>query len=358
MSVHSPIPFFVDMPSKRSKTLNYILSAALAAILLYFSFRNVQWGDFMSALRHCNWWFVVLAMVFGALSFWLRGWRWRLLLHSLDSTTSTLSCADGVYIGNVASMVIPRSGDVVRCFYVTARSAVGVDGKKKASFDKVFGTVVLERAWDIFFLGVVFLGMVAFMWNRIASFFMDLVPSGGRGVSWVLILLALAGVLFIVMSYVLRDKSKVMGKIWSFIYGIWEGVLSAVRMDGKWLFLLQTVLIWGCFWLQAACILWSLQGIDPSHLDPALGGAIASLGSLGMDDAFLIMMAGSFSGLVPVPGGFGAYHYVVSLALTSLYGVPQDIGILFATLSHESQTLMQIVAGGVAYVIETLRKKN
>ena len=77
-------------------------------------------------------------------------------------------------------------------------------------------------------------------------------------------------------------------------------------------------------------------------------------GSTQMDRLLaVILLVGALSSLVPVPGGFGAFHYLVSLALTSLYGIPMETAVIFATLSHESQILTQILCGGAIYAAES-----
>ena len=60
---------------------------------------------------------------------------------------------------------------------------------------------------------------------------------------------------------------------------------------------------------------------------------------------------------MPVPGGFGAFHYIVALALSTVYSLPFDLGIIFATISHESQSLMMAVTGLASYADETLLRK-
>ena len=55
--------------------LKYVLWTAVAAVLLYFSFREVKWHDFISVLQQCRWGFVLLSMVFGALANVIRGLR-------------------------------------------------------------------------------------------------------------------------------------------------------------------------------------------------------------------------------------------------------------------------------------------
>ena len=94
--------------------------------------------------------------------------------------------------------------------------------------------------------------------------------------------------------------------------------------------------------------------MDTSALAPDLATAVSGLAGLGALDALFLMLAGSLSSLVPVPGGFGAFHYIVATALATVYSVPFEIGIIFATLSHESQTVMHIICGSCSYVSESL----
>ena len=86
--------------------------------------------------------------------------------------------------------------------------------------------------------------------------------------------------------------------------------------------------------------------------------ALPELGMLGPVDALFLMVAGSLGWLVPVPGGFGSFHYIVSLALSAIYGIPFSQGIIFATLSHESQAITMAVCGGASYLYETLHPEG
>ncbi|MDD4638831.1 MAG: UPF0104 family protein, partial [Bacteroidales bacterium] len=62
--------------------------------------------------------------------------------------------------------------------------------------------------------------------------------------------------------------------------------------------------------------------------------------------------------VVPVQGGIGAYHFIISLALTSIYGISQTTGIVFATISHESQALTMIVCGLASFAAISLSRKK
>jgi uncharacterized membrane protein YbhN (UPF0104 family) len=58
---------------------------------------------------------------------------------------------------------------------------------------------------------------------------------------------------------------------------------------------------------------------------------------------------GSLGWIAPVQGGFGAYHFVVTLGL-SLYGISKEQGIIFATISHESQVIIMIFFGFISFI--------
>ena len=107
-------------------------------------------------------------------------------------------------------------------------------------------------------------------------------------------------------------------KIWGLSVGLGQGLTSCLRMERKWMFLIYTALIWASYWLMAVSIM----------------RAVPELDSLNLVDALFLSLAGSLGWVVPVPGGIGAFHFVVSLALSSIYALPMAQGIVFATLSH------------------------
>jgi hypothetical protein len=108
---------------------------------------------------------------------------------------------------------------------------------------------------------------------------------------------------------------------------------------------------------MSASILWALQGIDPASVSPELAAALGKIDGLGLADAFLLMFAGAISSLIPVPGGFGAFHGAVAFTLSSVYGIPFAVGLVFATLSHESQTIMSILCGTGSYIHENFFRR-
>lgn len=89
------------------KILKYLASAALAALLLWVSFREVEWSDFLAGLKECRWGYVLLSMAAGSFAFWLRGLRWRRLLLPIDDSITRITTFNGVNIGNISNYIFP-----------------------------------------------------------------------------------------------------------------------------------------------------------------------------------------------------------------------------------------------------------
>ena len=337
-----------DMNANIEKTIKYILSAVLAVALLWFSFRDVQWTDFIEGLKGCRWEYVLLSMAAGAFAFWLRALRWRQLLLPVDDSISRTTTFNGINIGNISNFVFPRIGEFVRCGVITRRSQP-IDPAhpehKKASYDKVLGTVVLERGWELLVMLLLLLVVLIGGADRFGSFFMEriwepMVQRLDTGVWWLLAAFAAAGCVSLYSLWHFRNANGVCSKIWRVVSGIAQGFASCLQMRRKWLFFAYTALIWMTYWFMAASTVWAAPFLD----------------NLDMIDALFLSLVGGLGFAVPVPGGIGAFHFVISMALATLYGVPVELGVVYATLSHTSQAITQIVFGTGSYVYEAIRK--
>ena len=318
------------------KIIRYSLSVALAVGLLYLSFREVNWTEFMIVLGSCNWIMVILSMAVGFVSCVVRALRWKLLLDPVNPSVSRMACLDGVCLGRFANLAVQHVGELVRC---------GVVSRRGTPYDKVLGTVVIERAWDMFML---FAMLILTAWasrERFGSFLGDKVlgPISSRislDLGLILAALACLALLAVWLVWHFRNRSAICGKLWGFVAGTLDGMKAVLVMKGKGWFIILTVMLWSCFLMTSWLTIKAL---------PADYG-------LGIVDALFLMLVGSVAGLVPVPGGFGAFHYIIALALSTIYGIPWEMGIIFATLSHESQTLTTILSGSCCLLNESLNK--
>ena len=332
------------MDKRTGNILKYTLAALTATFLLWFSFRGVQWGDFTEGLKKCNWFFVAASLLIGAVAFWVRAVRWRELLLPIDPSVRRLTALNAINISYVVNMVIPRGGELARCAIVTRHSAKDKDGKRLASFDKVLGTVILDRVWDTIVM-LFILAAVLFAFRQIwGDFFQERVKNVNFSSTYAILGVLVFIVLLLTCCYFLKDKNRFFGKIWGFVYGIIDGARQSLKMKKWWKFLGCTLLLWTCYWATSYAIVF------------ALSDAFPAFGALGPLDVVFLMAVGSIASVIPVPGGFGAYHYLISTALVAVYGMAPEQGILFAVLSHESQTVIQLICGAASYACETFIK--
>ena len=317
------------MNKKATNAIKYSLSFILAAILVYFAFSKVNWEAFMSGLGSTRWNYIVLFAIASVLALVFRNARWRLLMKPLDPEVKGLDSWDATNIGNVANIAIPGAGEFIRCGYMSS---------KRMSYDKTFGTMVCERAWDVICILVLILIALAAKWKSFGAFFRENILGAASGrftlSFWIVAFTAMvvaAG--FIYLVYRFREKNRLCGKIASVVSGLWDGIISFTKVSNKLLFVVYTVGVWVSYVLMSYFIILSMPSLD----------------GLGLADAVLISAMGNIASVIPVPGGIGAYHYIVALTLQSLYGADWDTGLLFATLNHELHALLVIALGVISY---------
>lgn len=323
------------METTIKKTLKYILSATIAIVLLGFAFRDVQWAEFIEGLRSCRMSWIVVSMAAGAFAFWLRGLRWRQLLLPIDPQVSRITTFNGINISNISNFVLPRIGEFVRCGVIVRRS--------KISYDKVLGTVVLERGWELLVMLMMLAVVIVGGYERFGTFFIQEIwtPLSAKvNMWWVVVTMGAIAIFSLYTVWKFKAKSVFCAKIWGIFTGIAQGFSSCLRMERKWLFFAYTLLIWMVYWFMASCTMWAAPFLD----------------QLDLIDALFLSLVGGLGFAVPVPGGIGAFHFVIGLALSTLYGIPMETGIIYATISHTSQAITQIIFGAASYGYETLKK--
>ena len=325
---------------KIKDVVKYLLMLALAGLLLYFAFRDISWDDFMEGLRSCNYWWILLSMIISWIVVVLRGWRWRLMMRPLSKEITRLEAYDAYNICYLANLVLPRSGEVVRCGMIA--------NSGKATFEGVLGTVVLERTWDLMCVVLVILPL--FFFGTFKDFLIEkmwhpFVESLPFRTVWLLvgIILFIVAIVLIFRAYrqkiaATRFGAKVI-KVWK---GLVDGVKAGFRMEYKWAFFGYSALIWIGYWAMSLFTLYAF---------PAAAG-------LSIWDALFLMVVGSLGWIVPVQGGFGAYHFIVAMTLVPVYGFTQSDGLIFATISHESQVVQMLICGVISFITYAIYSKK
>ena len=331
------------MNARLKKILKYALLLALVAVLLFFAFRGVKWSDFMDGLRNCRWEWIIATIAVQWIITWLRGNRWRLQLEPVrtgDRKITRRETYDAYAICYLSNIVFPRSGEVVRCGLLAET--------KKTTFEGALGTVVIERTWDLVCMALAVVPLLFFGHFRdflVEKMFRPAAGSMGIGWFWIVVIIValLVAAIFLIRAYRGRiARSKAGAAFLKFFRGLGSGIAAAFKMDRKFAFFAYTLIIWVGYWLTSLMTIRAFPNAD-------------SLTGL---DALFLMVVGALGWVVPVQGGFGAYHFIVSMTLVPIYGFERSTGLIFATLSHESQIVQMLLCGLISLVSWALYRRK
>ena len=125
----------------RGRLWSWILAIPLAAFLLYWSLRGVDWKTVWATIAGAQWGFLAAASLFTCLSFFLRSLRWRILLNAEENLpVGAVFCATMAgYLGN--AFLPARAGELVRTLVISGRSSL--------SKTYVLTTALSERLMDV-----------------------------------------------------------------------------------------------------------------------------------------------------------------------------------------------------------------
>ncbi|MDR2937325.1 MAG: flippase-like domain-containing protein [Prevotellaceae bacterium] len=330
------------MNKKLSTGLKFAAFLLLTALLLWFSFRKADMAQLWQGVKSAHYGWVILTVIIGVFAYFIRAQRWRLLINPLGYKPSLGAVYNAVVIGYFANLLFPRLGEVARCGTLNKSD--------KIPFDKLVGTVVVERVFDLICLIVVVLATFFLRIESFGKFLREnlLQKIAGENYFSLIVAVVAALVAFAVVLFSLwyfRKKlirHSPVKKAWSFVKGIGDGLKSFAAMRHRGQFLLHSVLLWGSYWLMAWLALY----------------AIPATAQLGPVDGLVVMVLGSFGIIAPTNGGLGAYHAITSIGMFAIFGIPENDGLLYATISHESQMLFMIILGLVAYVQLFFAKKK
>ena len=231
--------------------------------------------------------------------------RWQMLLRPLGLNINPLNGFFTIMLGYFANLGFPRIGEFVR--------AGTLARYEKTEFEKVMGTVVVDRVIDVFSLLLAILLAFVFSFKELSAF-LDSMPLSFSGTKLLLLLvvIGLAGVGFVFYLVKNYPNNFLVKKILGFL----EGVKSIKDIDRPFWFVFHSVLIWVMYFVM----IWvGLYAFGPTaHL-----GATAGL---------LLFVVGSLGIVIPTPGGMGTYHALVGACLTFVYSLTAADSFSFANI--------------------------
>src|SRR4051794_26325787 len=217
------------MKKKIINILKYLSFLGLGVFLVWWSLHQIpagQWKDFKMAFSTARYGLLIPVFFILSSSHFLRSVRWRTLIQPLGYNPSPVNTFFAVMIGYLANLAVPRLGEVLKCTILAKYEQVPAE--------KLLGTIVAERAFDLVCLALVFFFAFALQFQEIGGFGINLLKrlflSKGGHFNFTVIsitIICLLLVLFIIkrlfrqfshLSFIITLKR--------IIRGIWQGIIS------------------------------------------------------------------------------------------------------------------------------------
>jgi hypothetical protein len=322
--------------------IKYIILLGVAAILLILAFRGIDVKKVVNDILHANMFWVVVSGIISILAFIARAHRWILLIEPMNYSPSLKKTTYALLIGYFANLAFPRLGEVTRCGALSRAESI--------SFNKLLGTVIVERVIDVLSLLICMLLAALIEFKRLGNFFSESIINPflekfEHILNSPLILSAIvASFLLLLGALIYFTRKKALKKETTFakiIRGFLDGMKSIMNLKRPGLFLFHSVFIWVLYYLSVYTALF----------------AFPFTANLGGSAALFLLVAGGIGMSAPVQGGIGAYHLLVSQGLI-LFGIILQEGLAFATLLHSIQLFLVILLGIISMFLLFQNKKQ
>jgi len=300
-----------------------IPSVIAIGIVAYMLFR--VWDDLIVALQNSIPAYLVIGTVICLVAWWLRGWRYHIILRNLSYQVSTTASTACIFVSQTVNLIVPaRLGDFVRVFILKHEYRV--------TYSEGVSSLVVERVFDIFTVALL---------GAVAVFFVVNVPA------WfytIIVIPLVAGlVLFVLLLFGggFSSKNRYISIILTLLHEIKRASLSlkAILILGS-----SSVVIWLLDILVCVAVVMMFQQQIPLAI------------------IVLAIVIGNLVKAIPLtPGGVGTYE--ITLAITfGLAGVAPAEATLIAIVDHLIKNLVTLGGGIVSiyyfgdWVIPTIRK--
>ena len=327
------------MKKKLKSALNIIVSLIVIVLCVYYAMKDIDIDKLWSIILNANYLWVILPFPVIILSHWIRAVRWKRILKPIKKTESTFDLFSSVMVGYALNGITPRGGEFVRPYTFSRR--------EKVSYSSVFATIVVERFIDLLTLVLLLSGTFIFLSDKIIQG----LPSQFDTNKLVFVGVLVLGVMILgfyppAVRFLLRILLKPLSqKYYDKIMELFEKFLvgfAIIKSPSEYFMLIvESLFIWLLYTLPMYFMFFSFN--------------FQYSANLGFEDAILmIVVSGVVTTIAPTPGALGLYHVAIQNALVSIYGIPPEEALAYATLTHGINYLIQMGLGGLFFFRENI----
>jgi glycosyltransferase 2 family protein len=304
------------------KYLKFIVLVLLAALILWWFARGLDWKQVGEAVRSADWRLLAASVAVIFLGYLIRAFRWRALLAPLTKA-SLQEVFVATTVGFAAIFVFGRAGEVVRPVVLPLRD-------RRVRPAASFVTIAVERICDMSFIAVLF--ALNLLWFPVpaerAAEFANVRRSG-------VVLLAVIFLGLLGLAWFKRRSASAIGwlekrlKRVSFVpERVSHTILHLLEQLARALsiFVDARELAVTAGWTAS---LWLAVGVATWCVLRAFG-----LG-FGPKEALFVMCWGLVGSMVPTPGGSaGAFHATTRIGLHTFLAVDENKAAAVAIIMH------------------------
>ncbi len=331
------------MNKKTLGVLQYILFLGLGIFLVWWSIGKIEkkdWIEIRAALANANYLLVLPVIGILLLSHLSRAIRWKILMEPLGFRPSILNTYLSVLIGYLANLAIPRLGEVLKCTFLSKY--------EKVPADKLVGTIVAERAFDLICLVIVLTITVFSQLDIIGNYASQTLgnifrnSAGNFDPLKLFLTIGIPLIFLLLIRFFLHRFAhfSLIKRVKLVLKGVLLGLTSVRYVQHKGLFFFHTVLIWVCYLLSIRI---GFMALRETH-------------TYGLRASFSVLTMGSV-GMIATQGGIGAYPLLVQETMM-LYGLNENIAKAFGWLLWLVQFFMVLFFGFLSLSLLPVINKN
>ncbi len=337
-------------PEKHSiagNLIKYGIPLVITLGLCWLLFHNINFSEMMEIIRrNCNFWWIGLALVISIFSHVFRAMRWRIQLRALNINASLWDTTLSIFGTYAVNLVFPRLGEVWRTGYIAQ--------KEKASFTTVFGSMVADRLADTVTVLLLTLATFIIAHKQIMLYlsqngdtYRHMAELLSSPWLWAGLIAICATVWWGLWQF---RHNKHVSKLLDLLRNLWEGFSVILSMPHKGRWLLLTLAVWGCYFMQLYVAFFSF----PLTTDVAL--------QYGATSVLVCFVLSSISMGVPSNGGIGPWQWAIIFGLKlysdNIPGLTEEYAGSFANLVMGMQTLLLIVLGLFTFAAISIGRKK
>ncbi|HMS35070.1 MAG TPA: lysylphosphatidylglycerol synthase transmembrane domain-containing protein [Ignavibacteria bacterium] len=327
------------------KTLKSVLLISLTFFFLYLAFRGNDFNELFIVLKNANYLYAIAGAVTGImLGGYFRALRWRYFLNPLKKDIKMDILFSSMMIGYMMNSIIPRAGEVYR--------PVMLANKEKISKASAFGTILVERVFDLLSLLISFGICMIFYKNKLSAAFEQY---NLETISIYTSVITLSFVIIIVIIIFNLEKSEIIiekitkkilpEKFHQKVHNIFISLINGFLFIRYPKYYLQILLL--------SVILW-ITYVFSTYLT-----LLAFNINISMFDANLVLTMATFAMTIPLPANSaGIYHLFCTATLVNVFGIDRESAFGFATVNHLLGLLGLIIVGAFYFVKENLSIKK